>query len=217
MRRSWRWRSDACHSWYTALMSSLSLDSPFVPTTGPFRRGEFVKGVLSISERRWMAAIICWTIGITAIAGMLLSKAYPKAQYALDKDQMSLMPLIAFVFGIVGAIIALWSRRIVIDIALKRVKVSRGFSLLRVSQTVTCDKLWLEVHPIKTRVGARNRAVAWNGFAAVLHTDTDAGVVLAADAAKEAADNVARDWAARTSITFSDTLSEEAKLIEAVG
>lgn len=194
-------------------MPLLSLNKPFVPTTGPFRRGSLENGKIVISERRWLAAIICWMIGVTAIAGMLLSMAFPKGQYALDKGQIAMMPAIAVVFGIVGAIIAMWSRRIEMDVGRKEVKVSRGFSLLRISKSALFENVWLDVHPITTRI----KTISWSGFAAVLHLGAEEGAVLAAERTDAEARKIAAEWAKRTSIEFRETAIEEAGLIEAVG
>lgn len=198
---------------YAVRMALLSLHKSFVPTTGPFRRGSFTNGKIEISERRWLAAIICWMIGVTAIAGMLLSMAFPKGQYALDKDQIAMMPMIAIVFGIVGGIIAMWSRRIEIDVERKEARVSRGFSLLRISKSAVFENVWLEVHPITTLV----KAISWSGFALVLHLGSEEGVVLAAEVSDADARAFAKEWAGRTSIELRETAIEEAGLIEAVG
>lgn len=165
----------------------MRLDVVVVPRAGAFRRGDWNGRELVVVQRRWFPAAVCWLIGGLALGWVGAGKLWPRSEYVPEPDQFGAIVIVGVVFLAVGVAIAVWKRSWVVDPGGGTIAYRAGFGGVRVCTAAA--GLWVQVHPI--RVDVRG-ALGWSGFAAVVHAEEGAGVVVAAGSAEEARAEAAR-------------------------
>jgi len=177
-----------------------------LPTAGPFDLGIWNGRELIVTHRRWFPAILCFTlaaaIGLWVLGGVLS----PKNNYVPEPDQFPILLSVAAAFGAIGCLVALWARTYLIVPTENRFESKTGLPGLSRRDASSTNPLWIQVHPIETKLQSKGLAASWSGFAIVVHTQPEEGVIIAANANVDAAAERSRARGAEMRVRVEDAI-----------
>ncbi|MBX3381010.1 MAG: hypothetical protein KF805_13030 [Phycisphaeraceae bacterium] len=151
-----------------------------LPTAGPFDLGIWNGRELIVTHRRWFPAILCFTLAAAISLWVLAAALWPNSNFVPDPDGFIIILSIAGVLGTVGCLVALWARRYAICPAEDRFIVKSGLPGLSGATPSSINPLWIQVHPLEIRLQFSRIVADWTGFAIVVHTQPEEGVIIAA-------------------------------------